>query len=133
MKYEFPRVALGFQELFNELNRLNSPQQFPPFNLQQLTDDSYSLSLACAGYSKSELTVKLDDQVLIIEGQPEKRASTEELEYLYKGIAHRAFTKRIPLAKHFEVKNVKYKNGLLEILVERIVPENEKPKEFEIK
>ncbi len=88
------------------------------------------MTVAVAGFSEDELEITLTDRTLVVTGKSGRDES--ERSYLHRGIAGRAFERRFELADHIQVKGAKLENGLLHIGLERIVPENEKPRKIEI-
>lgn len=123
---------IGFNR---ELSRLNNAyktnsQSYPPYDLIKLDEDTYRISLAVAGFSKGDIDVTVDNGTLIIKGE----IGTEDAsEALHKGIATRKFTRTFALGEYMEVTSAEFKNGMLSITVERIVPEEKKPKTIKIK
>jgi len=130
----FQRATVGFDRMFNELNRefANSKSQgYPPYNVVQENDDEYTISLAVAGFAMDNLDITLEKNVLTIEGTspdvPEGR------NYLHKGIGNRNFRRDFTLAEHMEVDSAELENGMLHINLVRNVPEAQKPKKIAIK
>ena len=126
---------VGFDHLFNELERLvegTTPQRntsFPPHNIIKIDDSKYVVEMAVAGFSQDEIDVELQDGTLVVKG--EKRDQTE-VEYLYRGIATRSFTKSIRLSESIEVRGAQFKDGILKIALENIIPEHKKPRKIEL-
>lgn len=126
------RALIGFDSMFNNFERrfANSVQtNYPPHNVVKVDDDHYELQVAVTGFSKEEVTVELDQNILVITAS---RESDEEKIYIHRGLAQRNFVKHFPLAEHIEVKGAEQKNGVLTIKLERIVPESLKPRRIEI-
>jgi molecular chaperone IbpA len=117
--------------MFDELMRMNSQQSlnYPPYNIVKNTEDSFDIEVAVSGFSEGEIEVNLDNRVLTIKGQ-----KNEDLvaEYLHKGISTRDFVREFTLAEHVEVIHASQKDGILTINLERIVPEEKKPKAIAI-
>ena len=124
---------IGFNR---ELDRLNSVhnlatrQAYPPYDILKLDEDTYKLSLAVAGFSKDDIKVSVDNGTLIIKGEIVEVA---EAEIVHKGIAGRKFTRTFALGEYMEVTGAEMKDGMLNIDIDRIVPEDKKPKEIAIK
>jgi molecular chaperone IbpA len=123
---------IGFNR---ELGRLNTAHKtnttsYPPYDLLKLDEDKYKITLAIAGFSKEDIDVSVDNGTLIIKGE-----ITEVLdaEIVHKGIAGRKFTRSFALGEYMEVIGADMKDGMLHINVERIIPEDKKPKSIEIK
>lgn len=126
------RALIGFDSMFNNFERrfANSVQtNYPPHNVVKVDDDHYELQVAVTGFSKEEVTVELDQNILVITAS---RENEEEKIYIHRGLAQRNFVKHFPLAEHIEVNGAEQKNGVLTIKLERIVPESLKPRRIEI-
>ena len=125
------KFGIGFDNMFDELMRMNSQQSlnYPPYNIVKNTEDSFDIEVAVSGFSEGEVEVNLDTRVLTIKGQKNEDQVTE---YLHKGISTRDFVREFTLAEHVEVINASQKDGILTIQLERIVPEEKKPKTIAI-
>ena len=127
---------IGFNR---EMERLSNVQlasrqvSYPPYDLVKIDDDSFKLALAVAGFSKDNLSVTVDNSTLIIKGDSTAGSEDEKSEVLHKGIANRKFTRTFALGEYMEVIGAEIKDGMLNIDIERIVPEDKKPKEIAIK
>ena len=127
------RATVGFDRLFNELDRqfANSPSQgYPPYNIAQINDDEYMITLAVAGFGMDNLEITKDGNILSIEGTSPKGG--EEVNYLHKGIAGRNFSRSFTLADHVEVEGAGLDLGMLNIHLKREVPEELQPKKIKI-
>jgi len=123
---------IGFNRELNRLNnahKINS-QSYPPYDLLKLDEDTYRLSIAIAGFSKDDIAVSVDNGTLIIKGEIVEVADAE---VVHKGIAGRKFTRSFALGEYMEVTGAELKDGMLHINVDRIVPEEKKPKTIKIK
>ena len=123
---------IGFNR---ELGRLNTAHKtnttsYPPYDLIKLDEDTYKISLAIAGFSKEDIDVTVDNGTLIIKGEI---TEVSDAEVVHKGIAGRKFTRSFALGEYMEVTGADMKDGMLHINVERIVPEDKKPKSIKIK
>jgi molecular chaperone IbpA len=123
---------IGFNR---ELSRLNTAhktnsQSYPPYDLLKLDEDTYRLSIAVAGFSKENINVSVDNGTLIIKGEI---VEVTDAEVVHKGIAGRKFTRSFALGEYMEVTGAEMKDGMLHINVDRIIPEDKKPKTIEIK
>jgi molecular chaperone IbpA len=128
------KATIGFDRLFNELERgfANSPNGngYPPYNIEQLNEDEFMISLAVAGFSMDNLEITKDGNLLTVEGtMPE---ADEKTTYLHKGISSRKFSREFTLADHVEVKHASLDLGMLYIGLVREVPESLKPKKIAI-
>ena len=130
----FQRATIGFDRLFNELNQqfANSKSQgYPPYNIAQINDDEYMISIAVAGFGMDNLEITKDKNVLVIEGTTPP--GDEDVNYLHKGIGGRNFRREFTLADHVEVENAGLELGMLNIYLKREVPEALQPKKIEIR
>lgn len=128
------RALIGFDDVFNSIERrfANSMQNnYPPHNIIKLDSNNYEIQVAVTGFDKDEITVELDQNILVVTGSKVEKDS--EVEYLHRGLAQRDFVRQFPLAEHIEVKGAEQKNGVLTIKLERIVPEALKPRRIEVK
>ena len=133
----FPQVEsrlIGFDRVFDAVHKLHTIEggqsnSFPPYNIKKLDDENYEITLALAGFKKSELSVVVEDGNLVVKGEQEK----SEDEFLHKGIAERNFTRTWALADDVKVTGSKLKDGVLTISLVHEVPEEKKPTSIEIK
>lgn len=125
------RSAIGFDRLATliESAASNGNAGYPPYNIEQLGDSDYRISMAVAGFTQEELELSFQENLLTVKGS--KQADTER-NYLYQGIAERGFERRFQLADYVRVKGADLKNGLLHIDLVREVPEAMKPRKIEI-
>lgn len=126
------RSTVGFDRLTRLLeNRLDEgAYTYPPYNIEQTGEDSYKIVMAVAGFGEGDLTVTQQANTLLISGKQEKPA--EDKKYLYRGIAARAFERRLELADHIKVSGASLANGVLSIDLVREVPEAMKPRQIKI-
>jgi molecular chaperone IbpA len=113
----------------NSAHKINS-QSYPPYDLLKLDEDTYRLSLAIAGFAKEDVSVSVEDGTLIIKGEI---VEVTDAEIVHKGIAGRKFVRSFALGEYMEVSDAELKDGMLHINVDRIVPEEKKPKAIKIK
>lgn len=126
------RSSIGFDRLFNllESNQNQSNGGYPPYNVELVAENHYRITIAVAGFAQNELDITAHDNMLIVRGaHPEEQS---ERKYLYQGIAERNFERKFQLADHIVVRDARLENGLLYIDLERIVPEEMKPRRIEI-
>ena len=125
------RSAIGFDRLANliESAASNGNAGYPPYNIEQLGDNDYRISMAVAGFTQEELELSFQENLLTVKGN--KQADTER-HYLYQGIAERGFERRFQLADYVRVKGADLKNGLLHIDLASEVPEAMKTRKIEI-
>ena len=127
------RATIGFDRLFNEMEArfANSTSQgYPPYNIAQINDDEYMISVAVAGFGMDNLDITKDKQTLRIEGTAPK--GDENVNYLHKGIGGRSFRREFTLADHVEVVGATLELGMLNIHLKREVPEELQPKKIAI-
>ena len=130
----FNRATIGFDRLFNELERgfANSPNGngYPPYNIAQIDEDEYMISLAVAGFGMDNLSIEKDGNTLKIEGTAPK--GDDDVNYLHKGIGGRNFRREFTLADHVDVVGANLELGMLNVHLKRELPEALKPKKIEI-
>ena len=123
------RNSIGMDEYFDRLFNLHeTTSNYPPYNLIQISNVESRLELALAGFSKKEVLVYTQDGKLFIEGQKEDKET--ETNYVHKGLAQRSFTRTWTLADDKEVSSVNFEDGLLTVILGRIVPESHKRKDY---
>ena len=123
------RNSIGMDEYFDRLFNLHeTTSNYPPYNLVQISNVESRLELALAGFSKKEVLVYTQDGKLFIEGQKEDKET--DINYLHKGLAQRSFTRTWTLADDTEVTSVNFEDGLLTVILGRIVPESHKRKDY---
>ena len=128
------RSFIGFDRLFDEMETrfANSQSQgYPPYNIAQINEDEYMISLAVAGFGMDNLEITKEQNVLRIEGTSPK--GDEKVNYLHKGIGGRSFRREFTLADHVEVEGAGLELGMLNIHLKREVPEALQPKKIAIK
>lgn len=130
--FKLPRSAfIGFDNIFDELDKLSnaSTDNYPPHNIVKLSEHKYAIELAVVGFAEEELDIQHLDGILYVTGKP--RASSTQ-EYLHKGISGRAFKRSFRLSEHVEVKGANLRDGLLVIDLERVIPEEKRPRTIPI-
>jgi len=139
--FDIPQITkfgIGFDNMFDDLMRVTAQQSntnYPPYNLVQISDDEYLISIAVAGFGQDNLSVTKDKNFLIVEGTHaaetvENNDSTAV--FLHKGISERSFRREFQLADHVEITNANLELGILSIHLTREVPEEMKPKTIAI-
>jgi molecular chaperone IbpA len=123
---------IGFNR---ELGRLNTAhktnsQTYPPYDLLKLDEDTYRISLAVAGFSRENIDISVDNGTLIIKGE---LVEVIDAEVVHKGIAGRKFVRSFALGEYMEITGAEMKDCMLHINVDRVIPEDKKPKTIEIK
>ena len=128
------RSTVGFDRLFTMLDSLGQPDQaqtYPPYNIERTGENTYRITMAVAGFDETELSIEARAHVLTVKGEKADEAAGDS-EFLYRGIAKRAFERRFQLADHVEVQTASLKNGLLHIELLRNIPEAMKPRRIAI-
>ncbi len=124
--------AIGFDSIFDRLREASEAlpkiPSYPPYNIKKINDEHYVIEMAVAGFGKTDLDIELKDNMLTISGSHE----ADDKDYIYQGIANRAFTRKFTLADTVIVKNAELVNGLLKIALERFIPEEKKAKKIDI-
>jgi len=129
------RTSVGFDRLatlLNSAHRLEQGNGYPPYNIQTAGDNCYSITMAVAGFSEDELKITSELNKLIVTGEKAEEEEGDDSRFLYRGIATRSFERRFNLADHVRVTGARLDNGLLNIELEREIPEAMKPKNIEI-
>ncbi|WP_019613863.1 Hsp20 family protein [Psychromonas ossibalaenae] len=127
------RNSIGFDRfadlLDNALSADTVTAGFPPYNIEAIDNQRYSIQLALAGFTREDLDISVEQGVLTVRG---KKAQDEERCYLHQGIAHRAFERKFSLADYVEVTGADLSCGLLTIGLTKEIPEAMKPKSISI-
>lgn len=132
MRYDYSpffRSTVGFDRLLGLLETAEGAPGYPPYNIERSDEHNYRVTIAVAGFAENDLGVEVKDNVLTVTG---KREESGKPAYLHQGIAGRAFERQFQLAEHVVVKGARLENGLLHIDLERIVPEEKKPRRVTI-
>lgn len=128
------RSSIGFDRMARMLENATRVSEvdngYPPYNIEQLGDDEYRLTLAVAGFSEDDIAIEVRDNVLHVEGR--QGEEEEDRKFLHKGIAGRAFAKKFNLADHVKVDNAWLNNGVLTVDLVREIPEEMKPRTIKI-
>jgi molecular chaperone IbpA len=126
----FFRSTVGFDHLLDLLEQgSDSAHGYPPYNIERTDENTYQVTVAVAGFAEKDLNIEVRDGVLTVEG---KRDQDNKATYLHQGIAGRGFQRQFQLAEHMEVRAAKLENGLLSVALERIIPEEKKPRRIAI-
>jgi molecular chaperone IbpA len=128
------KFAVGFDGVFDEILRLSNQQKdtnYPPYNIVKHSENKFVIELAVAGFKEGDINVTVDKNTLTIEGSQSVDLDTN-VEYLYRGISARNFTRTFTLADHVEVSDAVVNNGIMGITLERQVPDELQPKKIAI-
>jgi molecular chaperone IbpA len=135
---DFDKFFVGFEDSAKQLQTLHDDltkniPNYPPYNIRKNDENSYTIEIAVAGFGESEIDVEIDGGKLIVKGNVDAATDALEDNFLFKGIATRAFTRAFAIDDHIEVKGAEIFNGMLKIALERLVPEEQKPKKVKVK
>ena len=131
--------SVGFDGFFNRLSNMDIAQSgYPPYNIRKINDLQYVVELALAGFSKSDIEVEVTDGTLTIrtvtaKGDPDgvdndEKSSNNEIGFVHQGIAKRSFSRQFNLSDDIIVKNADLKDGMLIVNLERVIPDEKKPR-----
>tara|TARA_R110000851_G_scaffold94669_3_gene205599 strand:- start:5204 stop:5674 length:471 start_codon:yes stop_codon:yes gene_type:complete len=126
--------TLGFERVFKDVERIlnnKTSSTFPPHNILMVNENNYIVELAIAGFSKEEVEITVEDNSLVIRGEKIEK-EVESVSYLHKGIGTRSFTKTLSVADTLEVKGAEFKDGILRVGLENVIPDHKKPRKVEI-
>ena len=128
----FMGLSIGFDSMFNRMMNFPSTQQesgYPPYNIRKVDDYNYVIEIALAGFSESDIEVEVADGVISVRSLGEKgKHNLDTPDYVHRGIANRSFSKSWTLSDDMVVKGAEFQNGLLNINLEKVVPEEKKPR-----
>lgn len=132
---DMEKYLVGFEDQFNKIAKFHDDlaktiPNYPPYNIKKTGDNTYAIEIAVAGFGKQDIEIEMADGKLVVKGSTSDNTQDN---YLFKGIANRAFTRAFALSDHIEVQNAEMINGMLRIFLERIIPEHKKPKKIEVK
>jgi len=130
------RSTIGFDRLADMLDSVtqfdSATTAYPPYNIERTDENHYRISLAVAGFGEKDLNIEVKESVLAVAGKRAEEKDVDKADYLYQGIAGRAFERRFQLAENVHVRGARLENGLLHIDLERVVPEEQKPRRIVI-
>ena len=127
---QFSPFSVGFDEIFNTLQRASIPQSnYPPYNIIK-KGETYYIEIAMAGFKQSDINIQVEDNSLTISATYADRE--DDIEFVHKGISEREFYKSFALAEYVEVKKAKMVDGILLIELQKNIPEENKPKIIKI-
>ncbi len=128
------RASVGFDQIADLMDRVLtndvSQPSYPPYNIEKTGEEGWRISIAVAGFSETELNVEVRENSLIVTAKKAKNDADKT--YLHRGIATRAFERRFHLADHVRAVGASHVNGMLNIDLQREVPEALKPRQIEI-
>ena len=125
----FMGLTVGFDTIFDRLMNFSPTQQesgYPPYNIRKVDDYNYVIEIALAGFSERDIEVEVADGVVSVRSKEDK--DTDETEYVHRGIARRSFARKWTLSDDMIVNGAEFQNGLLNINLEKVVPDEKKPR-----
>lgn len=133
---DMDKFFVGFDDTFNRLAKVHDDltkniPNYPPYNIKKTSENTYVIEVAVAGFGKQDIEIELADNKLFIRGNVQN--TEDDGNFLFKGIANRAFTRTFALDDQVEVKDAEMINGMLKVFLERITPEYKKPKKIAVK
>ncbi|MBB22303.1 MAG: heat-shock protein [Roseibacillus sp.] len=134
-------ITIGFDNIFDHFENMfdgdvmTIPQvNYPPYNIVRTGDNTYDIELALAGFSKDDINVEYENNVLTVKSIKKADEKDEQANgVIHRGISKRMFTKSFTVADDVEVNGAELKDGLLKVSLERIIPESKKPRTIKIK
>lgn len=131
----FDQFYVGYDKMFDEMQKFHDEvtkniPNYPPYNIKKTDEDKYVIEMAVAGFGKSDIEIETAGDKLVIKGNASQEESNTGT--LYQGLAFRPFTRMFTLNDHVEINGAELVNGLLKVTLERIIPEEKKPKKVEI-
>ena len=136
--HPFDRVktySIGFDRMLDTLfdENVSTATNYPPYNIVKVSDSEYAIQIAVAGFDKKDIEIETKENTLTVKSVEKKEELVDDVKYLHKGISNRAFTRSFTVADDVVVKGATYENGLLNVELERIIPEEKKPRMIKIK
>ena len=131
----FDNVFDHFESMFDEgMFRMPTATNFPPYNIVQTGEYTYDVELALAGFSKDDIEVHYENNMLTVKSKQKDKSEAKDSEgVIHRGISKRWFSKSFTIADDVEIKGAELKDGLLKVSMERIVPEGKKARTIEVK
>ena len=132
-------LSVGFDDVFDHFESmfegptLTLGSNYPPYNIVKTGDNKFDIEVALAGFNKKDINVTSENGMLTIESKEDDKSKDKDGEVLHKGISKRQFTRSFTLADDVVVNGAELKDGMLVIDLEKIVPEEKKPKTIKIK
>ena len=134
---DLDKFFVGFDDQFNRIAKMHDDltkniPNYPPYNIKKTSENTYVIELALAGFAKQDIEIELTDGKMVIKGNVQNE-DEDNNNFLFKGIAARNFTRSFAIDDQIEVKDAEMFNGMLKVVLERIIPEHKKPKKIEVK
>lgn len=130
---DIEKFFVGFDDTYNRMAKFHDDvtkniPNYPPYNIRKVEDNHYVIELAVAGFARQDIDITFEDNKLIISG----KSQDDNDNFLFKGIANRAFTRTFFLDDTMEINDAFMMNGMLKIALEKIIPEHKKPKKIAV-
>jgi len=133
---DFDKFFVGYDDMMTRFKDASKDfgkiPNYPPYNIKKKDDNTYIIEMAVAGFGKSDIEVTIDGDKLSIKGNA-TGDSEETMETLWSGLAMRPFTRMFTLSDKVEVKDAELVNGMLKVFLEKIIPDENKPRTVEVK
>ena len=131
----FDDMFAHFDHMVDHLPHMTAANSYPPYDIVKTGSLTYDIQVALAGYSKKDISVSFENNILKIESvkSKEEKEVEDNNGVLHKGIAKRSFSKGFTIADDVEVKGAELKDGLLKVSLEKIVPDHKKARTINIK
>ncbi|MFC3031690.1 Hsp20 family protein [Pseudoalteromonas fenneropenaei] len=129
------RSFIGFDHLASLMDaaaRTDKQPSFPPYNIELLAQDQYRITMAVAGFKEEELSIESENNTLKVIGQKAEKDDAQERKFIHQGIAERSFERKFQLGDHVKVLGASLEHGLLQIDLQREIPEALKPRKIAI-
>jgi molecular chaperone IbpA len=133
---DFDKFFIGFDDQINQMMKFHDEvtkniPNYPPFNIKKVDENHYAIEMAIAGFGQTDIDIELNDGKLVVRGNVDCDETPDD--FIFKGIAQRAFTRTFALNDEIEVKDAEILNGMLKIGLERLIPEHKQPKKIPVK
>ena len=133
---DLDKFFVGFEEPMARLQKLHDDvtkniPNYPPYNIKKIDENHYTIEIAVAGFGQQDIDIEMADGKLVVRGNV--KATEPEDTFLFKGIANRAFTRSFVLNDEVEVRDAEILNGMLKIVLERLIPEAKQPKKIAVR
>ena len=129
------RTMVGFDRMANmidQASRLDGSQGYPPYNIERVDENAFSIEIAVAGFTEEDLDIETKEGLLTVAGKKTETEDAAGRDFLHRGIAQRSFIRRFQLADHIIVTGARLEHGVLRIDLVRELPEEKKARKIEI-
>ena len=126
--------TIGFDTIFDRLFDMDLTRDsgYPPYNIRKINEFQYAIELALAGFSKSDIEIEVTDGQLAIRSKEDIKKDDSNESFVHKGIAKRSFMRSFSLSDDIIVKGADLKDGMLIVELERVIPDEKKPRLIQI-